>query len=51
MGLRCRWFGHRWSGIPPLEHMCTTEWCWRCWAKRPVHLWGPWPHTCEEDDS
>ena len=46
--LLCRWFGHNWAGISALEHICTTDWCFRCWDTRIVHLWGPWPHTCEE---
>jgi hypothetical protein len=42
----CRRFGHRWAGQPALEHICTEDWCWRCWDKRTIHLTGPWEHTC-----
>lgn len=45
----CRILGHKWSGMKEFEHMCTMEWCWRCWDTRVVHLSGPWPHTCKED--
>ena len=39
-------FGHKWSsGQLAMEHICTEDWCWRCWETKTVHLWGPWPHT------
>jgi hypothetical protein len=46
MAVRCRWFGHRWANQPQLEHICVTDWCWRCWTKRWIHLSGPYEHTC-----
>jgi hypothetical protein len=44
----CRRVGHRWAKIPPLEHICFEDWCWRCWEKRVVHLTGRYEHTCAE---
>jgi hypothetical protein len=44
----CKHFGHRWLGIQQMEHICTSDMCMRCGEVKAVHLWGPWPHTCDE---
>lgn len=44
----CKHFGHRFLGIPALEHICTQDTCMRCGKVEYIHLWGPWVHTCSE---